>query len=220
MADVQQHTRAAEAEVSDKVLTVPNVITFVRLLFAPIALALLLVGYDRAATIVFAVSACTDFLDGQIARRTNSVTRLGQLLDPVVDRVLMICAAIGLLGIGRLPVWVVALVLIRDIVMLVGGTMLMGKYKIRVPVIYAGKFATTFLFVGMAGMMLNEPLVAGLGLCDWVWLPGFNTMSCSWGIWFIYIGLCLGMATTIYYVVRALNEYRKVTLGFTNGESR
>ncbi len=209
-----------DEEVTDRVLTVPNVISFIRLCMAPIAFVLLVTGKELAATAVFAISACTDFVDGQIARRTHTVSRVGQLLDPAVDRLLMICAIIGLLAIGRLPVWIFALILIRDGVMLIGGTYLMKKYSIRVPVIYAGKFATTFLFVGMAGLMLNVPQVQGLGLCSWGWLPGFNTMSCSWGIWFIYIGLCLGVVTTIYYVVHAYDEYRKVALGPTHGESR
>lgn len=219
LADSSENTTTDE-EVTDRVITIPNVISFIRMCMAPIALALLVSGKEIEATIVFAVSACTDFLDGQIARRTHSVSRVGQLLDPAVDRLLMICAVVGLLIIGRLPVWIFALVVLRDGIMLIGGTALMKKYAIRVPVIYAGKFATTFLFVGLGGLMLNVPQIQGLGWCDFGWLPGFNTVSCSWGIWFIYIGLCLGIVTTIYYVVHAYDEYRKVALGSTHGESR
>ena len=62
-----------EDAVTDRVLTVPNVISFVRLLMAPIALGLLLTGNDIAAALLFGVSAATDFIDGQIARRTNQV---------------------------------------------------------------------------------------------------------------------------------------------------
>jgi cardiolipin synthase len=93
--------------------------------------------------------------------------------------------------------------------LLVGGSRLLKEYNIRVPVIYAGKFATTFLFVGLAGLMLNFPQVPGLGICDVSWLPGFNTVSCSWGIWLVYIGLCLGVYTTIYYVVQANKALKK-----------
>lgn len=182
---------------------------------APIALIVLLSGYDIPATIIFALTAATDFLDGQIARRTNTVSKLGQLLDPAVDRLLMICAVVGLMVTGRLPVWIVVVVLARDGLLLVGGAWLLKKHQIRVPVIYPGKFATTFLFVGLAGLMLNVPQVAGLDWCDFSWLPGFNSVSCSWGIWFIYLGLCLGVYTTIYYVVSALKRLREAT-----GDSR
>lgn len=198
----QQETQAAE-EVTDKVLTAANVISFTRLCMAPIALGLLLCGQDIAATVLFAVSAATDFVDGQVARRTHTVSKVGQLLDPAVDRLLMICAVIGLLAIGRLPVWIVVVVLARDAFLLVMGAWLLREHGIRVPVVYPGKVATTLLFVGFAGMMLNMPQIAGLGVCDFSWLPGFNSVSCSWGIWCIYIGLCLALGTTVYYVLIA-----------------
>ena len=145
----EQNTSGAE-EVTDRVFTLANVISFIRLCMAPFALALLVSGNDIAATAVFALSAATDFLDGQIARRTHTVSRVGQLLDPMVDRLLMICAVVGLLIVGRLPVWVVVLVLVRDGLMLLGGSYLYKKYRIRVPVVYAGKVATTFMFIGAA----------------------------------------------------------------------
>lgn len=196
-------------EVTDRIFTVANVITFIRLCMAPVAFATLVTGHDIAATVLFSATALTDFLDGQIARRTNTVSKLGQLLDPAVDRLLMICAVLGLLIVGRLPIWVVVVVLLRDAFLLGGGAWLLKKHEIRVPVVYAGKFATTFLFVGLAGLMLNMPLVQGLGWCDYAWLPGFNSMSSSWGIWFIYLGLCLAVGTTIYYVCNAWNMLRE-----------
>ena len=198
-------------EVTDRIFTVANVVTFVRLCMAPVALAVLLAGHDIAAAFIFSITAATDFLDGQIARRTNTVSRLGQILDPAVDRLLMICAVVGLLIVGRLPAWIVVLVIIRDALLVGGGAWLLKTHGIRVPVIYAGKVATTFLFVGLAGLILNIPQIPGLGWCDFTWLPGFNSVSCSWGIWLIYIGLCLAVVTTIYYVAKALRELRKAT---------
>lgn len=198
-------------EVTDRIFTVANVITFVRLCMAPIALAVLLNGHDIAAAFIFGATAATDFLDGQIARRTNTVSKLGQLLDPAVDRLLMICAVVGLLLVGRLPLWMVVLVVVRDGMLVIGGAWLLKAHGIRVPVIYAGKVATTFLFVGLAGLMLNVPQVPGLGLCDAAWLPGFNSMSSSWGIWLIYLGLCLAIITTVYYVYQALKQLRETT---------
>ncbi len=189
-----------EDAVTDRVLTVPNVISFVRLLMAPIALGLLLTGNDIAAALLFGVSAATDFIDGQIARRTNQVSRVGQLLDPAVDRVLMICGVVGLLAVNRLPVWVVIVVLARDVFLLWGGSFLLKNFKVRVPVVYSGKVATTFLFFGLFGLMINMPIVGGLGLCDISWLPGFNHDPCSWGIWAVYLGLIISLFTTVYYI--------------------
>ena len=115
---------------------------------------------------------------------------------------------------GRLPVWIVIIVLARDLLLLVGGSYLIREHGIRVPVVYAGKVATTCLFIGLAGLMLNMPQIPGLGLCDIDWLPGFNSVSCSWGIWFVYIGLCIAVCTTGYYVVsgyKALKETQENT---------
>ena len=212
----QQETQAAE-EVTDKVLTAANVISFIRLCMAPVALGLLLSGQDIAATVLFAVSAATDFVDGQVARRTHTVSKVGQLLDPAVDRLLMICGVVGLLAIGRLPVWIVVVVLTRDVFLLVMGAWLLREHGIRVPVVYPGKVATTLLFVGFAGMMLNMPQISGLGICDFAWLPGFNSVSCSWGIWCIYIGLCLALGTTVYYVLVAHRKLKEALAAKNNG---
>ena len=194
-------------EVTNRIFTLPNVISFIRLCMVPVYMVLLLNGYDLLATFMFALAAGTDWIDGQLARRTNCVSKLGQLLDPAVDRILMSCGVIGLMLVGRLPVWIVVVVLGRDLMLLVGGAYLLKRYHERVAVIYPGKVATTFLFVGFAGLLLNMPLIGGLGWFEASWLPGFGSEACSWGIWFMYAGLLLGLFTTLYYV---LAGYRKM----------
>lgn len=196
-------------KVLDTIFTVPNLISFIRLCMAPVYLLLLSRGENAAAAILFGIAASTDFVDGQIARRTHTVSKLGQLLDPAVDRVLMITAVFGLMLVGRLPVWIVVVVLLRDLLLLIGGAFLLQRYNVRVAVIYPGKFATTFLFVGFAGLLLNVPQVAGLGVCDIAWLPGLNSLTWSWGIWPVYAGLFLGAFTTTYYVVKGFQGMRE-----------
>lgn len=193
--------------VTNRIFTIPNVISFIRLCMVPVYMVLLLNGYDLLATFMFALAAGTDWIDGQLARRTNCVSKLGQLLDPAVDRILMSCGVIGLMLVGRLPIWIVVVVLGRDLMLLVGGAYLLKRYHERVAVIYPGKVATTFLFVGFAGLLLNMPLIGGLGWFEASWLPGFGSEACSWGIWFVYAGLLLGLFTTLYYV---LAGYRKM----------
>ncbi|OUO91464.1 CDP-alcohol phosphatidyltransferase [Gordonibacter sp. An230] len=195
-------------QVSDRILTLPNVISAVRLCLVPVFLVLLLDGHDLAATLLFAIAAGTDWVDGQIARRTNAVSRLGQLLDPAVDRILMIAGVTGLFLAGRLPLWIIFVVLVRDLLLLIGGAIALKRYHVRVPVVFPGKVATTLLFVGFAGLLLNWPLVPGLGIVDASWLPGLNEQACSWSIWFVYAGLALALATTIYYARTALLRIR------------
>lgn len=193
-------------EVSNKIFTLPNFISFIRLLMIPIFLVLLFHDLNLAATLLFAIAASTDWVDGQIARKTNQVTRLGQLLDPAVDRLLMIAGVAGLFFVGRLPLWIILFVLIRDLLLLVGGGYILKHYHVRVAVIYPGKIATTLLYIGFAGVLLNFPLFVGLGVCDFSWLPGFSSALYSWGFWFVYAGLILSIFTTAYYIITALRS--------------
>ena len=199
---MSKHKNPEEYEVSNKIFTLPNLLSFIRLCMIPAFLILLLNGYNLIATIVFAIAASTDWIDGQVARRTNSVSKLGQLLDPFVDRFLMISGVVGLLLVGRLPVWIVLVVVLRDVFMLAGGSYLLTRWKVRVPVIYAGKVATTLLYIGFAGVLLNMPLFEGLGLVSVSWLPGFSYDVYSWGFWFVYAGLIMLIGTTTYYVIK------------------
>ena len=209
MAENLKSANGATEEVTHRIFTLANIVSFVRLLMVPAYLILLLNGYNLAATLVFAVAAATDFLDGQIARRTHTVSRLGQLLDPAIDRILMITGVLGVFLVGRIPLWVIVVVVVRDLYLLIGGGILLSRFRIRVPVIYPGKFATTFLFVGFAGLLLNWPLIPGLGLVDASWLPGFNDALVSWGIWFIYAGLILSLGVTVYYSVAAARALKR-----------
>ena len=200
---------ANQEEVSNRIFTVPNVISVIRLCLVPVFFVLLFNGFDLAATLLFAIAAGTDWVDGQIARRTHQVSRLGQLLDPAVDRILMISGVVGLFAVGRLPLWIILIVIARDLLLLGGGAYLLKRWHTRVAVIYPGKVATTLLFVGFAALLLNWPILQGLGMVDAAWLPGFNSEPYSWGIWLVYAGLLLALATTAYYVVAALIKIRE-----------
>lgn len=202
MAEVKNE----EYEVSDKIFTIPNLLSFIRLCTIPVFLFLLFNDYNLAATILFALAASTDWIDGQVARRTNSVSKLGQLLDPAVDRLLMISGVLGLFLVGRLPLWIILFVVIRDLLLLAGGSFLISRYKVRVPVIYLGKVATTFLYIGFVGILLNWPLLVGFGVTDASWLPLFNADLYSWGYWAVYIGLILATITTIYYIAEGCRK--------------
>ncbi len=200
-------TTNIDEEVSDRILTAPNVISAVRMLLVPVYLWLLLEGRNVAALVVFSVAAATDFVDGQVARRTHQVSKLGKLLDPAVDTLLMVTGVLGLVLVGRIPVWIAALVFAREAYLIIGGAALLKKFDIHVPVIYPGKVATTFLFVGFAGLFLNAPMIPGLGILDVGWLPGFSGEPVAAWIWLVYVGLAMQVGVTVYYSVQA---YRKL----------
>ncbi len=202
----------SNVEMSDsynKIFTVANVISFARLCLIPVYMVLLINGQNIAATVIFAIAALTDFLDGQVARRTNTVSRLGILMDPAIDTLLMITGVLGVFFVGRIPLWIVILIFARELLLLIGGAILLKGFSIQIPVIYPGKVATTLLFFGFAAMFLYIPTFAGLGITDLSWLPGFDSSTTSWGIYFIYAGLILQIAVTIYYCVQAVLKLRQ-----------
>ena len=198
---------------SNAVFTVANVITFLRLIFT-LAFLVLFVQQDSAtrglALTFYAVAACTDFLDGQIARRTQTVSWVGKVMDPIMDRVLLFSGVLGLVLTGELPVWVAITVCGRDAV-LAGGSMWLRCYQKRpLDVIYVGKSATALLMTGFADMLVSVPQIAGLGLTDVSWLPGLNHEPAAFGVLLVYAGLICSIIGAVIYYKQGLAIRRRV----------
>ncbi|MGE5174210.1 MAG: CDP-diacylglycerol--glycerol-3-phosphate 3-phosphatidyltransferase [Betaproteobacteria bacterium] len=101
-------------------MNLPNYITLLRIILIPFFINLMIYGYYGAALIVFAVACLTDALDGMIARLTKSMTELGAFLDPMADKLLIVSAFVTLVLMGMLPVWLVIIVVSRDIILVLG----------------------------------------------------------------------------------------------------
>lgn len=102
-----------------KMYTLANVLTLLRLLLVPVFISLLTsnTAYGEwLAVVVFIVAALTDSIDGYLARFRNEVTEIGQFLDPVVDKILIASALIGLVGLGKLSAWIATLIISRELV--------------------------------------------------------------------------------------------------------
>jgi cardiolipin synthase (CMP-forming) len=134
---------------SNRVLTVPNAISLARILAIPVFSALI-VDPDTTPSgiVVFGIVVATDWVDGTIARRTGQVTELGKLLDPVADRAAIAAGLISLVVRGAFPAWAAALVLLRDLSLLVAGAVLLRR-GIRIDVRRIGKAATFALMVAI-----------------------------------------------------------------------
>ena len=85
-----------EPVVTDRVWTIPNALSALRLVLVPVFAVLILTAHDAAAIVVLMVSGFTDYLDGKLARRFGQVSRLGQLLDPAADRLYILVTLLGL----------------------------------------------------------------------------------------------------------------------------
>ena len=149
-------TGPVPTDLSSRVLTVPNLLSFLRLALVPVFLSLLVAGADAWALLVLAVSSLTDFLDGWIARRFNQITRLGQLLDPAADRLYIFAALIGLAWRDLVPWWLVAVVVGRDVFLLGLGIVLANHGFGPLPVHQLGKVATFCLFYALPMIMLGQ----------------------------------------------------------------
>jgi cardiolipin synthase len=136
------------AAPESRILTLPNIVTLVRLACLPVFLWLLFGVEDRAAAAwLLAALGLTDWVDGYLARHLHQVSDVGKILDPVADRLLFLVGAGGILIDGSVPVWFAVIVLIRELV--VGGTTLvlaaMGAR--RIDVTWYGKAGTFFLMM-------------------------------------------------------------------------
>lgn len=140
-----------------RVGTVPNLISFARLLGVPLFLYLFLVaGQDLAALVVLAVGGTTDWLDGWVARRTRQVSRLGELLDPAADRLYILATLLAFTARGIVAWPFTAALLARELVLLVGLAVLRGAGHEPPPVHYLGKTATFILLVAFPVLLLAD----------------------------------------------------------------
>jgi cardiolipin synthase len=151
--------------LEDRIFTLPNALSLVRLFMVPIVVALLLVRADRLAAAFFVLAAVTDFLDGRLARRAGP-TRLGQILDPLADRLMLSSVAVVLAVRGLLPAWVVAILVGRDLLTLIGSIVVGSKVRVN----RVGKAATAVLMGAIALVVLKPGTLVG----DIMFYTGFG----------------------------------------------
>ena len=182
---------------SDRILTVPNLLSLLRLLLIPLFLWLVLsVQADLWAVAVLALSGITDWADGAIARRSGQITRLGQLLDPLVDRLTVIATLVGLALRELIPWWLVALLVLRDVMLLSLVPLLRRRGLTALPVHYLGKAATFALFWGFPFVLV------GAGTADWEQVLG----ALGWA--FVIWGTALYWYAALLYVEQAVRVLR------------
>lgn len=184
------HAADETVDHSHDVWTVANIITVLRLLLIPFAFTVLISDRSNVvAFLLYASAASTDWLDGQIARRTGTVTDMGKAIDPLVDRLLIASGVIGLYIEQRLPVWVLGILVARDVWLLYGAWRL-ERHRLRMPVTYLGKATTAVLMSGFSLLILNWPEV-----------PLFGGIQL--GLLFVYVGVVLSVSTAVDYTLKA-----------------
>jgi CDP-diacylglycerol--glycerol-3-phosphate 3-phosphatidyltransferase len=182
----------------------PNIITVVRILLAPVFFWMLLAdnGSDEplryAAAALFIVAIATDGIDGHIARSRNQVTDLGKLLDPIADKVLTGAALVGLSILGELPWWVTGIILLREVGITVFRFAVLSDRVI--PASRGGKLKTLAQSIAISLALVPFPALLG-DWFDWV-----NIVAMS-------VAFALTVVTGIDYLVQArrLSRANKAT---------
>jgi cardiolipin synthase (CMP-forming) len=184
--------------VSTRIVTIPNILSLFRLLLIPVFFVLLLTGHLGWALVLIAVSAVTDFVDGYVARHFNQVTRLGQLLDPAADRLFILTTLLGLGLVGVLPWWFIAVIVARDVLLLVLGVVLANHRFGPLPVHHLGKMGTFAILFTMPVLLL----AAAFPETAWLALP----VGWAAGIWGVFLYWWAGVA----YALQAARMIREV----------
>ncbi len=153
----------------------PNALSLSRIFMVPVVVALLLARADALGAAFFVLAAATDFLDGRLARRAGP-TRLGQILDPLADRLMLSSVAVVLAVRGLLPAWAVAILVARDLSALVGSLVVGNKIRVN----RVGKAATALLMGAIALLVLMPATVVG----EIVFYAGFG-LSIAAGLMYL-----------------------------------
>ncbi len=141
----------------DRVLTVPNLLSLLRLAGVPLFLWLVLgPEADGWALLLLMVSGFTDYLDGNLARRLNQTSSLGQVLDPVADRLYILAVVVGLVLRDIIPVWLAVILPMRDVLLFSLVPFLRTRGYSALPVHYLGKAATAALLYAFPLLLLGD----------------------------------------------------------------
>ncbi len=145
-----------QGPVSDRVLTLPNALSALRLVGVPVFLWAILARHDAFALVVLVLSGATDYLDGKIARHYGLVSRVGELLDPVADRLYIVSTLLGLAWRGIIPWWLVGALFAREAFMVVVVLLARRYGLVGLPVHYIGKAATFNLLYAFPVLLLAD----------------------------------------------------------------
>ena len=187
---------SAPAPATTAILTLPNVISLIRLASVPVFVWLFVSGREDAAVILYGVGASTDWLDGYIARRTGAVSELGKLLDPLADRIFIVALVVALVARDTLPLWLAVVIVARDVIVLSAFPLLDRRQLARIPVNFIGKSATAALLFGLTWLAVSE---TSLGIDD---------LARGIGMTFTILGAILYWVAGVMYGREAIKRVR------------
>ena len=136
---------------------IPNVLTIIRFILIPIILNFIFQGDYISGIIIFSISGLTDVLDGFIARKFNLISNFGKLMDPLADKSTQISVLAALVTVKIIPVWILAIVVLKELIMVVGASFLYGKDVVVYSKWY-GKLATVLFYLAIVVSLFIKQL--------------------------------------------------------------
>jgi CDP-diacylglycerol--glycerol-3-phosphate 3-phosphatidyltransferase len=140
--------------------TLPNALTVLRIFLVPVLVVFLLTEYTIVGLSVFILASLTDWFDGYLARRRQQITTLGQLLDPVADKLLISAAFISLVELSLAPAWMVVIIVGRELAVS-GLRSIAADQNVRIPASSLGKYKTTAQMITVVLLILGPRFLGG-----------------------------------------------------------
>lgn len=136
---------------------IPNILTILRFIFIPIILYFIFTGNYILGIVFFTISGITDVLDGFIARKFNLISNFGKLMDPLADKLTQISVLASLTTVKIIPVWILSIVVLKELIMVVGASFLYGKDVVVYSKWY-GKLATVLFYLAIVISLITKQL--------------------------------------------------------------
>ena len=196
VAPPPQRRKTRRERLREELLNAPNLMTLGRILCIPVFMGLLAYENRRncfLAALVFAAAAISDWLDGWLARVSNKVTTLGKFLDPLADKIIVLSALVMLVRLGRVPVWVVVIVLARELLISGLRTIAMSEGLV-IAASRGGKWKTSLQLSGIIALMVHYHFP--IDYLFWTVVTDFHGV----GLTLLYISLIPGITSAIDYV--------------------
>ena len=170
--------------MSDRFLTIPNILTVLRIILVPVTLILICKDLMLWALLTFLVACGTDMIDGHIARKYNMISKIGIWLDPLADKLMALGVVVTFAFCKIIPFWVLFTLLGKELIMLIGGVIIMHN-GFSTPSNKYGKIAAFIMNASVAACFIYQ-------------LPWWN----DYYLYFLYFGLALSVSSMVQYAVK------------------
>lgn len=192
--------------------TIPNVLSIIRILLV----AVFCIVYFRPGMLIFAflvilLSGISDLLDGYIARKFNQISDLGKILDPVADKLFQLSTVICFVISGAVPYWAVAIIIVKELVMMIGALIYYNKSEVVIAAKWYGKLASALFFISFLTVFFFQIMEGSLAVSQLAHII-INIMFA--------VSIAVSLFSTVNYIILAVKTYSAETLRETSEEKK